>query len=156
VKDFYVTETELKFKNRRSPYFTLLFLMAKQKGVKDWFTGIGITEKMTGRTHAVQFHHIMPKSLLRDLGHESKSINDLANLTFIGGKTNRNISNKQPSEYLNDIINKRGEIIFTDNYIPSDRALWNIHKFESFLSHRRSTITTEINSFIKNLDTSSV
>jgi hypothetical protein len=149
VRDFYVTEAELKYKNRRSPYFTLLFLIAKQKGVKDWFTGIGITEKMTGRTHAVQFHHIMPKSHLRNLGHDIKSINDLSNLTFIGGKTNRNISNKLPSEYLNEILKKRGEVIFKDNYIPSDTTLWDLAEFESFLNYRRSVIVKEINEFIE-------
>jgi hypothetical protein len=149
VRDFYVTEAELKYKNRRSPYFTLLFLIAKQKGVKDWFTGIGITEKMTGRTHAVQFHHIMPKSHLRNLGHDIKSINDLSNLTFIGGKTNRDISNKLPSEYLNEILKKRGEVIFKDNYIPSDTTLWDLAEFESFLNYRRSVIVKEINEFIE-------
>lgn len=149
VRDFYVTEAELKYKNRRSPYFTLLFLIAKQKGVKDWFTGIGITEKMTGRTHAVQFHHIMPKSHLRNLGHDFKSINDLSNLTFIGGKTNRNISNKLPSEYLNEILKKRGEDIFENNYIPRDTTLWDISEFESFLNYRRSVIVKEINEFIE-------
>jgi hypothetical protein len=152
VRDFYVTDSELKYKNRRSPYFTLLFLIAKQKGIKDWFTGIGITEKMTGRAHAVQFHHIMPKSLLRDLGHDSKSINDLANLTFIGGKTNRNISNKLPSEYLTDIFQKKGDVIFRDNYIPSDKSLWDINKFQSFLEYRRSIIVQEINTFIQSFN----
>ena len=152
VRDFYVTDVELKYKNRRSPYFTLLFLIAKQKGVKDWFTGLGITERMTGRAHAVQFHHIMPKSLLRDLGHDSKSINDLSNLTFIGGKTNRNISNKLPSEYLNDILQKKGEVIFRDNYIPNDKSLWDINKFDSFLEYRRSVIVKEINAFIKSFN----
>jgi len=152
TKDFYVTESELRFKNRRSPYFSLLFLIAKQKGVKDWFTGLGITEKTTGRAHALQFHHIMPKSLLKAAGHDRKEINDLANLTFIGGKTNRNISNKQPSEYLPDIISKRGKAIFNDNYIPEEPELWNISNFEQFLSFRRNKIVEEINSFISSLE----
>jgi hypothetical protein len=104
---------------------------------------------MTGRTHAVQFHHIMPKSHLRNLGHDIKSINDLSNLTFIGGKTNRNISNKLPSEYLNEILKKRGEVIFKDNYIPSDTTLWDLAEFESFLNYRRSVIVKEINEFIE-------
>jgi hypothetical protein len=152
VRDFGVSEAELKFKTRRSPYFSLLFLISKQKGVKDWFTGLGITEKMTGRAHAVQFHHIMPKSLLKDLGHDSRSINDLANLTFIGGKTNRNISNKLPKQYLSEILNKRGEIIYKDNLLPEDHSLWEIENFDSFLDERRSIIVREINSFIQKFD----
>jgi hypothetical protein len=129
-----------------------LLLITKQKGVKDWYSGIGITEKTTGRTHAIQFHHIMPKSILRDLGHDRKSINDLANLTFIAGRTNRNISNKLPVDYLNDILEKRSDIIFQNNYLPEDKSLWDIKNFNSFLDYRRSLIVKEINSFINKFE----
>ena len=148
VRDYIVTEAELKFKTRRSPYFSLLFLIAKQKGVKDWFTGVGINEKNAGRAHAVQFHHIIPKSLLKNHGYDSKSINDIANLTFIGGKTNRNISNKLPTTYLEEIIIKRGHSIYGDNHIPKDRLLWEIENFNSFLEYRRKLLVNEINNFI--------
>jgi hypothetical protein len=148
VRDFGVTESELRFKNRRSPYFSLLFLIAKQNGIKDWFTGLAINEKMTGKAHAVQFHHIMPKSLLRDMGHDSKSINDIANLTFIGGKTNRNISNKSPKKYLADILEKQGAAIFKSNHIPEDKNLWEIDNFNQFLEFRRKAMVSQINDFI--------
>jgi hypothetical protein len=91
----------------------------------------------------------MPKTLLKNLGHDSKAINDLANLTFIGGKSNRNISNKMPSEYLNDLFEKKGEVIFTDNYIPNNKKLCDILNYNSFLDHRQSLITAEFNSFFK-------
>jgi len=149
VRDYIVTEAELKFKTRRSPYFSLLFLIAKQKGVKDWFTGVGINEKNAGRAHAVQFHHIIPKSLLKNHGYDSKSINDIANLTFIGGKTNRNISNKLPTTYLEEIIVKRGHSVYGDNHIPEDRLLWEIENFNSFLEYRRKLLVNEINNFIE-------
>ena len=149
VRDYTVTESELKFKTRRSPYFSLLFLIAKQKGVKDWFTGFGISEKNAGRAHALQFHHIIPKSLLKNYGYDSKSINDIANLTFIGGKTNRNISNKLPSIYLEEIITKRGQSVYGDNHIPEDKLLWEIANFNSFLEYRRRLLVNEINTFIE-------
>jgi hypothetical protein len=152
VKDFYVNDSELKFKNRRSPYFSLLFLIAKQKGVKDWFSGLAISEKTTGRAHAVQFHHIMPKSLLRDLGKDRRAINDIANLTFIGGKTNRSITNKLPKEYIKDLLQKRGESIFEANYIPSNPELWELDNFEKFMNYRRDKMVSEINGFIRNLE----
>lgn len=149
VRDYTVTEAELKFKTRRSPYFSLLFLIAKQKGVKDWFTGVGINEKNAGRAHAVQFHHIIPKSLLKNHGYDSKSINDIANLTFIGGKTNRNISNKLPTAYLEEIIIQRGHSVYGDNHIPEDRLLWEIENYNSFLEYRRKLLVNEINTFIE-------
>jgi hypothetical protein len=152
VRDYNVTASELKNRNIRSPYFSLLFLMAKQRGVKDWFSGLAISEKITGRTHALQFHHIIPKSLLKQQGHDRKVINDIANLTFIGGKTNRNISNKQPIEYLEEIVRKRGDGVYMDNYIPQDRALWEIDNFEQFIEYRRSAMVEDINSFIRQFE----
>ena len=150
VKDFFVTEDELRHRNIRSPYFSLLFIIAKQKGIKDWFSGLALSEKTTGRTHAIQFHHIIPKSLLKNLGHDRRMINDLANLTFIGGKTNRNISNKLPSDYFKEIIAKRGESVFADYHIPREKTLWDIDKYPSFLEFRRSMLVKEINDFISN------
>jgi len=152
VRDYNVTASELRNRNIRSPYFSLLFLMAKQRGVKDWFSGLAISEKITGRTHALQFHHIIPKSLLKQQGHDRKVINDIANLTFIGGKTNRNISNKQPIEYLEEIVRKRGDGVYMDNYIPQDRALWEIDNFEQFIEYRRSAMVEDINSFIRQFE----
>jgi hypothetical protein len=152
VRDYNVTASELRNRNIRSPYFSLLFLIAKQRGVKDWFSGLAVSEKITGRTHALQFHHIIPKSLLKQKGYDRKVINDIANLTFIGGKTNRNISNKQPIEYLEEIVSKRGDGVYKDNYIPQDRALWEIDNFEQFIEYRRSAIVDDINSFIRQFE----
>jgi len=151
VKDYYVTDQELKLKNRRSPYFSMLFMIAKQKGVKDWFTGLGISEKTTGKTHAVQFHHIMPKSLLKIHGYDNRLINDMANLTFIGGRTNKSLGNKPLKDYLSEIINKQGEIVYEHNLIPRDEHMLEIENFEAFLNYRRNAIVNEINSFIKQL-----
>lgn len=151
VKSFHVDADEIRFKNRRSPYFSMLFFMSKQRRAKDWFTGIGITEKMTAGTHAVQFHHIMPKSLLRDMGYDRRSINDIANLTFIGGKTNRNISNKAPHQYLKEIVSKRGNGVYKQNYLPKDQKLWRLENFESFLDARRKILVAEINAFIDSI-----
>ena len=42
--------------------------------------------------HRLQFHHIFPKSLLKGR-YEKKEINEIANMAFVSGKTNRKISN---------------------------------------------------------------
>jgi hypothetical protein len=151
VRDFTVSENDLKFKNIRSPFFSLLFMISKQRGVCDWSTGLAISEKITGRTHALQFHHIMPKSLLRDMGYDRRAINDIANLAFIGGKTNRNISNKLPKLYLEDYIEKRGESLYADHFIPEDKSLWELNRFEDFLDYRRRQMTITLNDFISTL-----
>ncbi|HXB40673.1 MAG TPA: DUF262 domain-containing protein [Bacteroidia bacterium] len=139
VKDFTVTAEEVKTKNRRSPYFSMLFFIYKQKAVKDWFTGIAISEKLTGRSHALQFHHIYPKSLLRDLNYDRREINEISNLAFIVGKTNRTISNKEPKVYMTKILQERGKEVFTSQNIPHDPTLWELSSYRQFLEYCMSS-----------------
>lgn len=147
MRSFTVHDDELEGKSRRSPYFTLLFFMAKQRKVKDWNTGIPIHEKLTGKSHALQYHHIFPKATLNNRGVPRKSINDIANLAFISGKTNRNISDKDPAKYLASIEPKN----LRSQYITTNPTLWKLENFEDFLQHRRKSLVKEINSFIEGL-----
>jgi hypothetical protein len=149
VKDFFVSVDEIKWKTRRSPYFSMLFFISKQKKVKDWINGIAISEKLTGRSHALQFHHIFPKSLLRDLKHDTREINEIANLAFISGKTNRTISNKEPKNYMQEFLLMNGSKVFEMQNVPLDKTLWELSNFEQFLEFRREKIVTEINEFLK-------
>jgi len=41
--------------------------------------------------------------------YETREINEIANMAFIAGKTNRKISNKEPTTYLPGIVKDRGE-----------------------------------------------
>lgn len=129
----------------------MLFFLAKRKGVKDWFTGLSISEKSVGRSHALQFHHIFPKALLRDLDIDRRNINDISNLAFINGKTNRSISNKKPENYLEDILQKRGGQALISQHIPLDKAEWELSNFLQFLDDRRVKLTDEINECIREL-----
>lgn len=151
VKDFYASVDEIKGKNRRSPYFSMLFIVSKQQGIKDWFTGMAISERLIGRAHALQFHHIFPKSLLKKQGADRKEINEIANMAFIGGKTNRNISNKEPEKYLIDVVEKRGEEILDHHLLPANKALWKLDKYNEFLAYRREKLVASINDFLKKL-----
>ncbi|MFN7491092.1 MAG: hypothetical protein ACK5QK_15365, partial [Chryseotalea sp.] len=107
-----------------------------------------IGEKMVGRIHALQFHHIFPKSLLKRQSVSSKEINEIANLAFIGGRTNRNISNKEPEKYLFEVIKDRGEEILGHHLLPSDRNLWKLNSYQDFLIYRREKLVESINSFL--------
>ena len=43
------------------------------------------------KAHQLQFHHIFPKAQLKGI-YTSREADDIANLSFVGGKTNRAIS----------------------------------------------------------------
>lgn len=148
VKNLMTSVEEIRGKTRRSNYFTMLFFIAKQQGIKDWFTGMSISEKLVGRAHALQFHHIFPKSILRKAGRDRKEINDIANLAFIGGKTNRNIGSKEPKKYLQDVVAKRGDEVLKHHSLPEDRRLWELENYQKFLAYRRKEFVSTINQFI--------
>ncbi len=151
VRDFGVSVDEISGKGRRSAYFSLLFMIAKQQGIQDWSTGMAISERLYGKAHALQFHHIFPKALLKKAGKERREINEIANLAFIGGRTNRNISDKAPSTYLPKIIEKREDVL-ESHLLPSDSNLWEVKNFDEFIKYRRERIVKTINSFLKPFD----
>lgn len=152
VKKFNVDSDDLFGRGIRSPFFTMLYFVLKQNGAKDWWSGLKLSERHTGNAHAIQFHHIFPKSLLKDQ-YDKKEINEIANLAFIGGKTNRQITNKEPINYLeNEVVAKRGEEALTSQLIPLDKKMWEIDNYQEFLNYRRKEIADVINEFIKKFE----
>lgn len=151
VKKFVVDYDDLNNRGIRSPFFSMLYFVLKQNGVKDWWSGLKLSERHTGNAHTIQYHHIFPKSLLKQ--YEKKEVNEIANMAFIGGKTNRQITNKEPIQYLEkEVIAKRGEEALTSQLIPLDKKLWEITNYREFLSFRRKAIAEAINEFMKKLE----
>jgi len=149
VKRLEVEAADLIGKSIRSPFFSMLYFVLRKNGAEDWFTGIKLSDNNVSKNHTIQFHHIFPKSLLRDAGYDRKEINELSNLAFIGGKTNRKITNKEPNKYfIEDVISNRGEEALIRQLIPVDKSLWEIDKFKDFLNWRRNKIVETINNFM--------
>ncbi len=132
----------------RSALFSLAYLALKHAGAKDWFSGLGLSLTHQGRYHFIQFHHIFPKSLLQKAGYEKAEINEIADMAFITGRTNRRISNKAPIDYFKDIIAQRGQKALIQQQIPMDEKLWKIENYREFLEERRKLLASIINEFI--------
>jgi hypothetical protein len=74
-------------------------------------------------------------------------------MAFIGGKTNRQITNKEPINYLEkEVVAKRGEEALTSQLIPLDKKMWEIDNYQEFLIYRRKAIADVINKFIKKFE----
>lgn len=132
-----------------SPLFSLAYLALKAHGAKDWYSGLGLSLTHQGKLHFIQWHHVIPKSLLKARGYETGEINEIANMAFITGQTNRRISNKDATEYLSDIVKKQGQIALTSQCVPDDPALWSTDRYRDFLKLRRELLTERMNQFIK-------
>nr|WP_275672555.1 DUF262 domain-containing protein [Thermomonas flagellata] len=132
-----------------SPLFSLAYLALKAQGAKDWYSGLGLSLTHQGKLHFIQWHHVIPKSLLKERGYEPGEINEIANMAFITGQTNRRISNKEAVEYLRDVVAKQGAAALQSQCVPVDEALWSTERYRDFLSVRRQALADRMNAFIR-------
>lgn len=88
-----VSPEELEGRNQRSALFKTMFLAFHAGCAKDWRSHLNISLDHSGVHHRLQFHHIFPKAQLKN-AYTSREADDIANLAFIGGKTNLAISDK--------------------------------------------------------------
>ena len=143
-----VLPTDLENRNSRSAYFKTMFLAFHNAGAMDWHDQLVISLKHAGAQHSLQFHHIFPQALLKKQHLPTMKINDICNLAFISGRTNRKISNKEPSLYLPDIITKIGHDALRNQAIPIDPELWSVNAYDSFLEERRKLVALHLNKFL--------
>lgn len=142
-----VEDEDLEGRNARSAYFKAMFMAFRADGAKDWASRLAISLSHAGRQHRLQFHHIFPRAVLQRL-YPSRQVNDIANLAFIGGKTNRRISNKPPSAYLPTILKEQGQQALEVQCIPATADLWRVDCYPDFLRERRRLIAQRLDQFL--------
>jgi hypothetical protein len=143
-----IAPEELEGRNQRSALFKTMFLAFRDAGARDWRSNLAIALDHRGSTHKLQFHHIFPKALLKS-HYTSREADDIANLAFIGGRTNRQISDKAPIKYFPGLIEKAGESAFEAQCIPTAPALLDIDTYKVFLVERRRLISERLNVFLE-------
>jgi len=102
--------------------------------------------------HTLEDHHIFPDAYLKkQKNSDGKNyvpdrINCVINRTLIADETNRRITKRNPSDYVNNVIPaERCEEILLTHYIGAD-ALQAMHddNFESFTAAREKALIDEI------------
>lgn len=142
-----ISAGELEGRNQRSALFKTMFLAFRAAGAKDWRSNLAIALDHEGAHHRLQFHHIFPKAVLKS-AYSSREADDIANLCFISGKTNRQISDKEPSQYLPPMAEKAGNTAFEKQCIPTAQALLGVDSYKEFLRSRRELIAKRLNDFL--------
>lgn len=142
-----VVPEELEGRNQRSAVFKTMFLAFRDAKAADWYSNLIISLSHTGTQHRLQFHHIFPRAVLKSK-FEPREIDDIANLAFIGGKSNRRIKDKPPSEYFPTLIRNVGLGPFTSQCIPTEGPLLEVDSYRSFISERRRLISARLNQFL--------
>jgi len=142
-----VVPEELEGRNQRSALFKTMFLAFRADGAKDWRSNLAISQDHSGTHHKLQFHHIFPKAVLKGT-YQPREADDIANLAFIGGKTNRAISDKPPMDYFPPLIEKTGVAALSAQCIPTDPALLGLTAYRAFLVKRCELIAQRLNAFL--------
>jgi hypothetical protein len=147
-----VTPSELIGRNAGSGLFKTMFLAFKEDGARDWNTNLTISVNHSGKQDKLQFHHIFPTAFMKKQAKlmELPSTDDIANLAFIGGKTNREISDKAPAEYLKKILEGDGRVQLENQAIPTELELLKPESYSEFLTLRRKLIAERLNRFLGN------
>ena len=143
-----VAPEELEGRNQRSALFKTMFLAFRAAGAKDWQSNLAIAIDHHGARHRLQFHHIFPKAVLKG-AYSSREADDIANLAFIAGKTNRQISDKVPSQYFPTLIEKAGTAAFEAQCIPTDMSLLSVEAYKKFLVARRVSVSERLNKYLE-------
>lgn len=142
-----VAPEELEGRNQRSALFKVMFLAFRAAGAQDWHSNLAIALGHRGVQHRLQFHHIFPKAVLKS-AFTSREADDIANLAFISGKTNRQISDKAPVDYFPRLLEKNGESAFEVQCIPTRPDLLAVDRYKEFLVERRRMIAARLNAFL--------
>lgn len=142
-----IVPEDMEGRNQRSALFKTMFLAFRDAGAKDWKSQLEIAINHRGAQHRLQFHHIFPKAKLKSK-FTTREQNDISNLAFIGGKTNRSISDKSPAEYFPAILEGSSDGALAKQCIPTDDKVLEVGAYMEFLKKRRELIAERLNEFL--------
>jgi hypothetical protein len=151
---FEIESSDLVGRGERGGLFPMAYLALRAQGAKDWRTGLKVSLSHQGKNHFIEHHHIFPKAVLKDQGYDSSEVNEIANMAFVTGGTNRKLASTAPEKYLADIVRHQGKETLQSHCIPTDPELWKVTSFRQFLQYRRAALAAAINSFISGGDES--
>jgi hypothetical protein len=140
---------DLAGRGANSPLFSLAYLALKDAGARDWFSGLGLSLTHQGRLHFIQWHHIFPKALLKEHDYDTGEINEIANMAFITGQTNRRLGRKEPAEYLPGIVEAQGAAALEAQLVPRDVSSLTVANYRRFLEDRREALAECMNEFVR-------
>lgn len=141
-----VLPEELEGRTQKSALFKTMFMAFRAAGAKDWNSKLSIALDLSGHQHRLEFHHIFPKALLKG-SFDSRQIDEIANLAFIGGATNRTIGSNPPIVYFPKLKVRDDQLLA--QCIPTHGNLWKKENYEAFLAERRKLIAGRLNQFIE-------
>ena len=115
-----------------------LYIACQHRGILDFYMG-GKVLLQSG----VDRHHIFPRAQFSD--RLRSSADNIANMAFIVGDTNKSISSTSPEVYLAGIRPR----VLKSQCIPMDRDLWRMDEAEAFWEARRELLAESFNEYVR-------
>ena len=131
----------------KSRFYPLIYIMSRVHEARDWMTGNHLRHHSLGSHTNLEMHHIFPRDYLRRHGISGNSANNIANIAFQTGETNRAIGTRAPEEYMPEIMGKWPGTL-ESQWIPMNPDLWKIENYEKFLQERRNLLADAANEMI--------
>lgn len=131
-------------------FYPILYMITRMGGARDWGNGLPLKAQLLGKMSSLEVHHIFPKARLYDAGFGRAEVNALANFCFLTKGTNLNISDERPEVYFEEVEQQHPGAL-ASQWIPMDKALWRIDRYQDFLAARRELLAAEINKHLLEL-----
>lgn len=139
-----VNETELIQQNfgKGNPFTRALLLLLAQKKPLNLINGNKIDLGVAlSKYNLKEYHHIFPRSFLKDRGVDIRKINSLCNFCFLPSDTNKKISKKSPSNYIfNDIPARKYAEVLESALMPLKKEIYQKNDYDMFLEQRAQLI----------------
>ncbi|MDC0673701.1 DUF262 domain-containing protein [Nannocystis sp. ncelm1] len=113
------------------------YVACAHRQVRDLLTG--------GKIHLhkrIDRHHIFPRAGFE--AGERKEADTIANIAFIGGDANRELSDQRPENYLGKIAKK----VLESQCLPTEPSLWGADSVDQFWARRRELLAEAFNAFL--------
>jgi len=151
-----VTVDDLEGRGVGHPLYNMMCFVIRANSGVDWSNGLNLSDPI-GDKFEVERHHIFPRKVLKEAGHDTGDnqhhynlVHEIANRAPLTRSANRSIFRSKPAEYLPKVKDKNPGNL-EKFFIPSNEKLWRVKNYEIFLKRRRRKIVEGINQFMNSL-----
>lgn len=134
------------------PAYSLMIMAAKDNDAICFGSGLPLKNNL-GEKYKIESDHIFPYAKLRDMGYHQgnhlkyKLAQELSNRALITQKINRSKSDSDPAVFLENVETQFPNAL-KKQFVPMNKELWSLDRYEEFLGQRRKIIAEAINDFI--------
>jgi hypothetical protein len=140
---------KLKF-TKSHPYTRALLLLLAQKAPLNLTNGavVDLGEALSGFNRK-EYHHIYPKAFLAKRGVATDKINALCNFCFLPAGSNKKISQRQPSDYIFNLVPAESrKQILESNIMPLRMEVYSEDNYDEFINRRAELIGQLVDSLV--------